>query len=120
MCDGIPKHTWPALKDSVERGRISIMINLYPIKIKVLCATESPNTHGRHSKIPESGGNRIFNHHFTLFNILLGYKFINTFSGVMGEEKDGRANGLNVLMAFRRAKNAPIPYIKGGSPTAFE
>ena len=37
------------------------MINLYPIKIKVLCAPDpiaigSPNTKGRHSKIPASGG----------------------------------------------------------------
>ena len=33
------------------------MINLYPIKIKVLCATESPYAQGQHSKIPASGEN---------------------------------------------------------------
>ena len=106
-------------------GRIAIMINLYTIKIKVLCATDpitigSPDAKGQHSKIPASGGYRIFNHHTTPFNIFLGYKFIKTFSGVIGEEKDGRAEGLKVLMALRKAKKAPIPYINGGSPTAFE
>ena len=38
----------------------------------------------------------------------------------MGAENKGRAEGLKAIIALRNAKNAPMPYINGGSPTAFD
>jgi hypothetical protein len=52
--------------------------------------------------------------------LTLEYRESKTFSGVIGAENAGEAEGLKALIAFRNAKKDPIPYIKGGSPTALD
>ena len=54
------------------------------------------------------------------FSLRPPYNAIKVFSGVIGAIKEICDFGLKALIAFRKAKYAPIPYINGGSPTAFD
>ena len=47
-----------------------------------------------------------------------GCRSSSTRSGVMGASRRRSAPGRNAFIALRMAKNRPMPYIRGGSPTA--
>ena len=42
----------------------------------------------------------------------------NTFSDVRGAENSTERSGRNAFKAFKMAKEVPLPYMNGGSPTA--